>query len=461
MSWAIKVENISKQYRIGSPPSKTETLCTNLINKIKKLWLNSSVNQEEMSDAVLACSEQHIISSAQVENIPDGYFWALKDISFEINQGDRVGVLGPNGAGKSTLLKILSRITTPTVGTYRYRGRLVSLLEVGTGFHQELSGRDNIYLNAAINGMSRKAIKAKFNEIVEFSELGEQIYAPVKRYSSGMYMRLAFSVAAHLDADILIIDEVLAVGDAGFQKKCKDKMLEVAGRGRTLLFVSHDIAAIKSICNKAMQLSHGQLVEQHIPSSNNQSAVLVDVELATSQYMQQSFSMRPETVWLDRMKAPKLDDCVYLSAVRTLDKSGKIKSQFDVKESVVVEIEFYVLKPKYVLNAHIYVKTLAGEKVFLSMDNLDLENPEVIRPVGRYVERCIIQSPFLNEGVFRIEVCFFTHPTSEHGLSIEDVVMFTVTDDRLPGGVRGNWMREWNTYILRPRFYWQIEHFPL
>lgn len=194
-------------------------------------------------------------------------FWALQDLSFEIQQGDRVGIVGRNGAGKSTLLKILSRIVDPTKGRIEINGRLASLLEVGTGFHPELSGRENVFLNGSILGMSRQEIARKFDEIVAFAEVDKFIDTPVKRYSSGMYVRLAFAVAAHLEPEILVVDEVLAVGDSEFQKKCIGKMKDVSSGGRTILFVSHNMAAVQNLCNKAIYLKHGQLIEQGDASS--------------------------------------------------------------------------------------------------------------------------------------------------------------------------------------------------
>src|SRR3954454_20894455 len=190
----------------------------------------------------------------------DRFFWALKDVSFELHQGEVLGIIGRNGAGKSTLLKLLSRITEPTEGYADIYGRVGSLLEVGTGFHQELSGRENIYMSGALLGMSKAEIRSKFDEIVAFSEIEEFIDTPVKRYSSGMYTRLAFAVAAHLEPEILIVDEVLAVGDASFQKKCLGKMGEVAQHGRTVLFVSHNMAAVQSLCKKAVYLKAGKVI---------------------------------------------------------------------------------------------------------------------------------------------------------------------------------------------------------
>lgn len=235
----IQVEGLSKQYILKkNAMEKSDTLYGNMLGTVKGLRnLGRKKEREE--------------------------FWALKDVSFDIERGDRVGVIGRNGAGKSTLLKILSRITPPTKGRIEYTGRMASLLEVGTGFHGDLSGRENIYLNGSILGMTKQEIDKKFDEIVAFSEIGKFIDTPVKRYSSGMYVKLAFAVAAHLDPDILILDEVLAVGDAAFQKKCIDKINDLSFSGdRTILFVSHNISSIKSICNKGIYFNEGQLIDQ-------------------------------------------------------------------------------------------------------------------------------------------------------------------------------------------------------
>lgn len=239
MQPAIRVENISKFYNIGATRDRApyRTIRESIAESIKKPFRRSNGMDQ-----------------------PDTEFWAIKDVSFEVQPGQVMGVVGRNGAGKSTLLKILSRITTPTSGQIQYRGRLGSLLEVGTGFHPELSGRENIFLNGSILGMPRAQITKCFDEIVEFAEIGRFLDTPVKRYSSGMYVRLAFAVAAHLEPDILLIDEVLAVGDSNFQKKCLGKMGEVSKSGRTILFVSHNIAAMESLCNRCVFLDRGQLV---------------------------------------------------------------------------------------------------------------------------------------------------------------------------------------------------------
>lgn len=254
---AVKISNLSKKYRLGQQASYG-TLRDNISDGVKRLF-----------------------GYGPHETAED--FWALKDVSLAIAQGQRIGIIGRNGAGKSTLLKIISRITAPTTGTITLQGRVASLLEVGTGFHPELSGRENIFLNGAILGMTRREIQSKFDEIVAFSEIEKFLDTPVKRYSSGMYVRLAFAVAAHLDSDILIVDEVLAVGDAQFQKKCLGKMQDVAQQGRTILFVSHNMAAINQLCERAILLKEGkifadgkpgEIIDDYFTNANTQSSVI-------------------------------------------------------------------------------------------------------------------------------------------------------------------------------------------
>jgi len=255
----IKVENLSKQYRIGSREAGYKTFCETLVDSAKAPFLRLS---GAMSKALRAWSK-NIDSPPPAPgsklSSPDDTIWALKNVSFEVKRGEVVGIIGRNGAGKSTLLKILSKIIEPTEGRVELRGRIGSLLEVGTGFHPELTGHENVYLYGAILGMDRWEVTRKFDEIVAFAELEKFIDTPVKKYSSGMYMRLAFAVAAHLEPEILLVDEVLAVGDAAFQKKCLGKMDEVADEGRTVLFVSHNMASIAALCSRGLLLSNGQL----------------------------------------------------------------------------------------------------------------------------------------------------------------------------------------------------------
>src|SRR6476620_6637692 len=242
----IKVEDLSKQYRLGQVGTRT------LRHDLNR-WLYKIFGKEDPYLVIGEANDRTVKGSSD-------YVWALRDINFDVKQGEVLGIIGRNGAGKSTLLKILSRTTTPTTGSIKIRGRIASLLEVGTGFHPELSGRDNIFLNGAILGMSKQEIKSKFDEIVDFTGVERYIDTPVKRYSSGMYVRLAFGVAAHLEPEILIVDEVLAVGDAEFQKKALGKMQDVSrGEGRTVLFVSHNMSAIENLCNKGLVMNNGIL----------------------------------------------------------------------------------------------------------------------------------------------------------------------------------------------------------
>ncbi|MBC5841489.1 ATP-binding cassette domain-containing protein [Flavobacterium sp. F-380] len=243
---AIQAENISKQYRLGEVGTGT------LTHDLNRFW--SKIRGKEDPYLKIGDSNDRTVSGGS------DYVWSLKDINFEIEQGDAVGIIGRNGAGKSTLLKLLSKVTKPTTGNFKVNGRIASLLEVGTGFNPEMTGRENIYMNGAILGMRRHEITRKFDEIVAFSGVEKYIDTPVKRYSSGMFVRLAFAVAAHLESEILIIDEVLAVGDAEFQKKCLGKMGDVSkGEGRTVLFVSHNLAAVKTLCNNGILLQNGGL----------------------------------------------------------------------------------------------------------------------------------------------------------------------------------------------------------
>ncbi len=311
----IKVENLSKRYRIGLK----EEMYDSLLGKIYS-WILSPLT-----------NFGRIQKLSKFKNMGDGedIIWALKDISFDVQHGEILGVIGRNGAGKSTLLKILSRIVEPTAGTALLYGRVASLLEIGTGFHKELSGRENIYLNGTILGMKKSEIKAKFDEIVEFSEIGKFIDTPVKRYSSGMYVRLAFAVAAHLDPEILIVDEVLAVGDAAFQKKCLGKMSETANAGRTVLFVSHNMHTIQSLCTRTILLDEGKIIKNG------------DTHEVVSSYLR---PIRENTIegksdlrnWTGSRKSPGKIRATYL---RTFDKNGNTCSTFNIYDPITFELE--------------------------------------------------------------------------------------------------------------------------
>ncbi len=311
----IKAENIGKSYLIGHKSNEKYVALRDVItDKTKGLW------------SKIRNSQSH--THANIEE-----FWALKDVSFEVKQGERIGIIGRNGAGKSTLLKILSRITDPTEGKVSIKGRVASLLEVGTGFHPELTGRENIYLNGAILGMARQEIKRKFDEIVDFAEVEKFLDTPVKRYSSGMYVRLAFAVAAHLEPEILVVDEVLAVGDFEFQKKCLGKMEDVSDKeGRTVLFVSHNMAAISSLCKKTVVLKNGNISFEGV------------VERGIDHYMDDADHIKGFSD-LSSKKSNLLQPHNYFSkllSIETLDKSDKRQSVFKMGECLKIKIRLEI-----------------------------------------------------------------------------------------------------------------------
>jgi len=316
-------------------------------------------------------------------------FWALKDLNFEVEQGDRVGIIGRNGAGKSTLLKILSRITAPTEGNVRIKGRVVSLLEVGTGFHPELTGRENIYLNGAILGMKKQAVASKLEEIVAFSEIEQFIDTPVKRYSSGMYVRLAFSVAAHLDADILLADEVLAVGDAAFQKKCLGKMEDVsASEGRTVIFVSHQMNFINQLCRNSILLSSGEISERG----------------STSKVIQRYFARSAREVAsyvADVDNAQGAD--ISIRRMTLVDSAGDPKASVEMKEPCIFEIDYDVRRNTR--DAFIALHVFSGDQTLL-IDSCDIDcHPDLLasRGPGTYRFRVGLPAQLLNAGRFYFE----------------------------------------------------------
>lgn len=341
-------------------------------------------------------------------------FWAIRDLSFEIELGEAVGIIGRNGAGKSTLLKVLSRITEPTHGRLRMRGRIASLLEVGTGFHPELTGRENIFLNGAILGMTRVEIKRKFDEIVAFAEVERFLDTPVKRYSSGMYVRLAFAVAAHLEPEILVVDEVLAVGDAEFQKKCLNKMDDVGSAGRTVLFVSHNMQAVTRLCKRSIWLDKGQ-IKMDGPAYAVANA-----------YVSAGAGTSAERNWPSIERAPG-DDTVRLLGVRIRSQDGKPCEQFDIREPVKIEMEYEVLQSGYVLLPHFKLTNEGGVDLFVTVD-LSPEWRGRKRPAGRYVATCHIPGNTLAEGAFSVMVSILTLNPITDRVYIRDAVMFRVTD---------------------------------
>ena len=370
----IKAENVGKSYLIGHQRQQGYTALRDVVSQKIKGAAKNIKN---------TLTGKQLIDGQEIEE-----FWALKDVSFEINQGDAVGIIGRNGAGKSTLLKVLSRITEPTTGRITLNGRVASLLEVGTGFHPELSGRENIYLNGAILGMSRAEIKSKFDEIVDFSGVEKFLDTPVKRYSSGMYVRLAFSVAAHLEPEILVVDEVLAVGDAEFQKKCLGKMKDVTEKGgRTVLFVSHNMAAIKSLCNKGIVLQKGEFAFAGTQTD------AVDFYQKNNQSVDRLFHNGP----LD--KAPG-NDVIRILKFEVVSRTGEILTMFSGIDFV---LEFYYGNSGTNIDVTFEVKTQDDIMVFHSgaivTGNYDSQK-------GMYSTICSLPQQLLNAGVYSVSIIF-------------------------------------------------------
>ena len=365
-------------------------------------------------------------------------FWALKDVSFEIKRGEVVGVIGRNGAGKSTLLKVLSRITEPTQGRVHLKGRVSSLLEVGTGFHPELTGRENIFLNGAILGMSRVEIRRKFDEIVAFAEVEKFLDTPVKRYSSGMYVRLAFAVAAHLEPEILIVDEVLAVGDAEFQKKCLGKMGDVAKGGRTVLFVSHNMAAITKLCQTGLLLNRGR-VEAH----GKAEAVVTDYLNVGAN---DSLAYVP-----DPAKKPVGNDSVHLLSVALRGVDGSTGPNFGSGTAIKVEITYRVLKPARGFMTGIDLLSSDGTIVFNSKDTDPNQGVESKQPqqTGVFQSSCFIPPGLLNRGQYSVSVGCAT--PMQLNFYCENVVFFFIVPTE-GGDVKGD-----RPGLICPNLQWEIK----
>lgn len=367
------------------------------------------------------------------------HIWALRDVSFEVQPGEVVGIIGRNGAGKSTLLKILARITEPTGGHGRIRGRIGSLLEVGTGFHPELTGRENIYLNGAILGMKRAEINRKFDEIVAFAEVEQFIDTPVKRYSSGMYMRLAFAVAAHLEPEILIVDEVLAVGDAAFQKKCLGKMGDVASAGRTVLFVSHNLIAVQGLCGRAIWLDRGSIVDEGRP------------ERIISRYLQSAMAGADEAVWADPAAAPG-DDTLRLRRVGVRPEHLAGEDAVTVHTPFAVEFEYWNHDPGAHVSASLAISNEHGICVFDIASPFDPDWPRHPSPTGLLRTTCRIPGDLLNAGTHRVSMTLLRNHTPV--VEQADVVTIDVQDGSLEQ--RGGWYGKWQG-VIRPALEWETD----
>ncbi|MBW4553631.1 MAG: ATP-binding cassette domain-containing protein [Aphanocapsa sp. GSE-SYN-MK-11-07L] len=422
----IRVSNLGKKYVIGHQQqgrSQHTTLRDTITNSIKSFGSN-----------LLTRKEKDTLSSNQEE------FWALKDVSFEVKQGEVVGIIGRNGAGKSTLLKILSQITEPTTGEIEITGRVASLLEVGTGFHPELTGRENIFLNGAILGMSRVEIRKKFDEIVDFAEVERFLDTPVKHYSSGMYVRLAFAVAAHLEPEILIVDEVLAVGDIGFQKKCLGKMGDVATKeGKTILFVSHNMEAVARLCNQAILFKQGYL------------NTFDDVNRVLNQYLQRNIELSPQKRWKNH-DAPG-NTIVKLIEIKAHGQDGTVVQNYIISKPIYITIVYEVMKPGYILTAGLNFFNEQDINLF-DLHDTNQDWRRKTKSPGIYRSTVKILDNFLTEGLITVCVAIITPDPFFIHLHEKDVIIINIIDDLAEISARGDFIGHFPG-VVRPLMKWE------
>ena len=434
---AIRVAGLGKRYRIGKRQASYGTLRDSLTEAFTAPFRRLRHNGGSATHPS-SLSTDH---SAPGSSHPD-HIWALKDVGFEVRRGEVVGIIGRNGAGKSTLLKVLSRITEPTTGEVDLRGRVGSLLEVGTGFHPELTGRENILLNGAILGMRRVEIESKFDEMVAFAEIEKFLDTPVKHYSSGMYMRLAFSVAAHLESEILVVDEVLAVGDSEFQKRCLGKMEEMRALGRTVLFVSHNMPAVLRLCDRVILLDHGKIVADGQPNH------------VARRYLHSDSFSHAERAWPEDVSAPG-DTVARLRAVRVRNESGEVSDCIDIRRPVSVEIEYANLQSRLRPTAILHFVNEDGVCLFATNDFNNTAWSNTPRNPGIVRATCRIPGNFFAEGrVFVLAALGTYNPNIVHAIEL-DAVSFQIVDRSEGDGVRRDHTGEWPG-VLRPMLEWGI-----
>ena len=415
-SLALRAEGLAKRYKIG------------------RRYVESKPTLAGRALGLLAApirNYREVRRLSTVGESGDDVHWALRDVSFEVKHGETVGIIGRNGAGKSTLLKVLSRITAPSAGRAIVHGRVGSLLEVGTGFHPDLTGRENVYLHGAILGMDRAYVERRFEEIVDFAGVEKFIDTPVKRYSSGMYLRLAFAVAAHLEAEIMIVDEVLAVGDAQFQKKCLGKMSDASQEGRTVLFVSHNLTAVKSLCSRALLLRNGTLVAD-MPATE-----------AVEQYMSEIRDSVTEQTWPDRASAPQNSSgIVRRIAMRTID--GMELEELTTATPFRVDVDFETKYANAYVTLQVTVNDLENNVIFSSYGNREPHFYGRPMPLGRFRASCLVPPHLLNSQSYTVDVTLYGQNFSEWQV-IRDALRFEVEDSleirgdffgEYPGGVR-------------------------
>lgn len=414
MIGSIQVENISKRYLIQHGAPRADSFRELVFGGLRRLV--SGKGQEKSNED----------------------FWALRDVSFSVQPGERIGIVGRNGAGKSTLLKLLSRITEPTAGRITLHGRVASLLEVGTGFHPELSGRENVYMNGAILGMSRHEIKRKFDEIVAFAEVERFLDTPVKRYSSGMYVRLAFAVAAHLDPEILIVDEVLAVGDAQFQKKCMGKMEQAGSEGRTVLFVSHNMGAIRGLCTRAIMLQNGRLAHEGSVSD------------VVNKYLESTREANFRRTWTEA-DAPG-NAGLQLHAAQICAADGRLVEQLTTDDAFQVQFDFQVMRENSYAGMTLILYDAENNIIFSSISNVEPNWYGKPMPQGLYRAACTVPAQLLNNGNYYISVNLFEKGYS-NAVLVREALRFEIEDGP---GLRYDYFGAWSGAI-RPRLQWQTE----
>lgn len=429
---AVAVDNISKVFRIGVREQASDSLGGLVID-----MLRSPIRNYRKYRALYNFNDIAMGQSPTADII-----WALKDVSFEIRQGEVVGIIGRNGAGKSTLLKILTRITPPTRGTGTIRGRVSSLLEVGTGFHRELTGRENIYLNGTILGMRKREVDQRFDEIVAFSGVEKFLDTPVKRYSSGMAVRLAFAVAAHLEPEILIVDEVLAVGDSDFQRKCINKMKQVHQQGRTVLIVSHNMPAITTLCNRAILLRDGGVVADGTPHD------------IVALYMNSGHGAAAAKEWADERSAPG-GEFARLRSVRVVTPSGRTAPTVAISDGVGLEMRYEVVEPGGVMLPNWWLYNDEGVLVFASFGQHEMFQRGSAK--GEYVATAWIPGNLLTAGTFFVTATLNTRAPDSTQFDEQQVVSFTVLDGMGAGTARGDWGHDMPG-VVRPLLDWTVEH---
>lgn len=420
----LKVENLSKQYRLGLVGTGT------LSHDFNRWW--HRIRGKE--DPYLKIGETNDRSTKGESE----YVWALRDINFEVRRGEVLGIIGKNGAGKSTLLKILSRVTSPTTGSIKTRGRIASLLEVGTGFHGEMTGRENIYLNGAILGMTKKEITTKIDEIIEFSGCERYIDTPVKRYSSGMTVRLAFAVAAFLEPDILIVDEVLAVGDAEFQKKAIGKMQDISsGEGRTVLFVSHNLDAVQKICSRSILLSNGSI---------KQCGHTFDI---IDQYLNMEFLLSDYKSWENL----NVSSIVKINYIQAHDTDGEKSNRFRLDEKIGLTISYNVLVPGFKIQSALNFYNSMEVNLFDSHESANnLFSKEKIE--GEYRSTVWIQNDIFNNGIIKIGVALLTQDPFQVHFHDKNALFLSLYEDHKKSTTRGEFKGKLPG-LIRPKFKWE------